>query len=61
MTGRSITMPNSILSAAVLLAASPALAQAGASIPEPSDALLFGLGFAGLVIGRMFARRKPDE
>ncbi|WP_088307032.1 PEP-CTERM sorting domain-containing protein [Novosphingobium sp. B 225] len=45
----------------VSLSASPALAQAGTTIPEPSDALLFGLGLAGLVIGRHFARRKPGE
>ncbi len=43
------------------LSASPALAQAGTTIPEPSDALLFGMGLAGLMIGRYFARRKPGE
>lgn len=51
----------SVIALSVLLAAAPALAQSGASIPEPSDALLFGLGFAGLVIGRWAARHKPGD
>ncbi len=41
------------------LMASPAAAQAQA-VSEPSDLMLFGLGVAGLVIGRMAAGRKKD-
>ena len=42
--------------------AGPALAQAsgGTAIPEPSDATLFAIGLAGLIIGRRVARRKDD-
>lgn len=50
-----------LIALSALLAAAPALAQSGTSIPEPSDALLFGLGFAGLVIGRWAARHKPGD
>lgn len=45
----------------VLAGANPALAQSGSAIPEPTDALLFGMGLVGLVIGRYAARRRPDE
>ncbi len=50
-----------IITLAALMAAAPALAQSGASVSEPSDALLFGLGFAGLIIGRWAARHKPGD
>ena len=44
------------------LAAGPALAQSGSSvIPEPSTMVLFGLGVAGVVLGRHYAARRPDE
>jgi hypothetical protein len=45
---------------AVLLAgwADPALAATSVSIPEPTDATLFALAIAGLVIGR-YASRGP--
>lgn len=44
------------------LAAGPALAQSGSSvIPEPSTMVLFGLGVAGVAIGRHYASRRPDE
>ncbi|WP_374408251.1 PEP-CTERM sorting domain-containing protein [Pelagerythrobacter sp.] len=48
---------------ALLLIAAPVQAGAGTPIPEPSNLALFGLGLAGLVIGRrMAARRKsPDK
>ncbi len=45
----------------MLLCASPAFAEAGASIPEPADLALFGLGVAGLILGRRAARRKPRD
>lgn len=43
------------------LMATPALAQASMSIPEPSAAVLLGLGVAGLLIGRRVARRPSDD
>jgi hypothetical protein len=44
-----------------LAMSSPSLAQAAASIPEPTDMSLIALAVAGLVIGRQVARRrKPD-
>lgn len=43
--------------------AGAALAQAtsttgGTAVPEPTDAALFAIGLAGLIIGRRVARRK---
>ena len=46
---------------AFLLVSSPAFAEAGVSIPEPSDLALFGLGVLGLVLGRRGGRRKPRD
>lgn len=44
------------------LAAGPVLAQSGSSaIPEPSTMVLFGLGIAGVALGRHYASRRPDE
>jgi hypothetical protein len=45
-----------------LALASPALAQGGAIVPEPSDLTLFALGIAGVIIGRRASikRRKDD-
>ena len=34
-----------------LILASPAMAQAGTSVPEPSDMLLLGMGVLGLILG----------
>ncbi len=50
-----------MIACAVLLVASPAMAQGGISIPEPSDLTLFGLGVVGLILGRRAARRKPRD
>ena len=61
MFGRSLSFLIPAILVGSFLSASPALAQAGSTIPEPSDMALLGLGLAGLVIGRYAARRKPDE
>lgn len=52
------------LSASVVLAlswAAPAFAESAASVPEPNDLLLLGLGLAGLIIGRQASRKKKSE
>ncbi len=50
------------LGAGVSLAlASPAVAQAIASIPEPTDLALFGLGVMGVIIGRQGSRKRPKD
>ena len=43
------------------LAVSPAFAAARIAIPEPSDPWLFGLGVAGLLVGRHAARRRAPR
>jgi hypothetical protein len=44
-----------------LLAASPALANSAAQVPEGSNLTLFALGIAGVLIGRRAStRHKPD-
>ena len=58
--------PSSVLrsSVAILLTSAwavPAAAQAGTAIPEPSNLALFGIGLAGLVIGRQVAKRRSDS
>ena len=56
MFGRSLTP-----ALFAILFASPALAQSGgSSIPDPSGIALFGMGLAGVIIGRHFSRRRPD-
>jgi hypothetical protein len=56
MFGRSLT-----LTLIAIFAASPALAQSGgSSIPDPSGIALFGMGLAGVIIGRHFSRKRPD-
>ncbi|VWX46904.1 PEP-CTERM sorting domain-containing protein [Novosphingobium sp. 9U] len=53
-----------ILTAAVLAAAcaTPALAASGSvALPEPSAMLLFGLGVAGVAIGRRFSSKRPRD
>lgn len=57
-------MPLKLVSAALLIslgAASPALADGGTAVPEPSSLVLFGLGVAGLIIGRQSGRRPKDK
>lgn len=46
---------------ASLALASPAWAQAIASIPEPTDLALFGLGVMGVIIGRQGSRKRPKD
>ena len=46
---------------AVFLWSAPAAAQAGTAIPEPSSLALFGIGLAGLVIGRQAAKRRASD
>jgi len=41
--------------------ATPAWAKGWIAIPEPTDLTLFALGVAGLIVGRMAARRKPPR
>lgn len=50
-----------ILLVGVAAFATPAAAQGWIAIPEPTDLTLFALGVAGLVIGRIAARRKPPR
>ncbi len=52
-----------LIAGASLLVAAPAFAQSAVTIPEPTDLALFGLGIAGLLIGRRGARhrRKDDK
>ncbi len=45
----------------MLLATSPAFAQVGASVPEPSNIALFSLGVLGLILGRRGGRSKPRD
>lgn len=46
---------------AMALWATPAFAQTGVQIPEPSDVALFALGVAGLILGRQSSKRKPKD
>jgi hypothetical protein len=46
---------------ALVMIASPAFAQAGTPIPEPTDFALFALGVAGLILGRQSSRRSPKD
>jgi hypothetical protein len=43
-----------------LCGAAPVLADTGTAVPEPSSLVLFGLGVAGVIIGRKggYSRRK---
>ena len=56
-------MDRMIAAAALLLMASPALAEGGTAIPEPSNWALFAMGVAGVLIGRFVARKRkrPDD
>lgn len=45
---------------AVLLAGQP-LSRAFVAIPEPADMALFGIGVAGLLIGRRAAAKRSDR
>lgn len=54
-----------LLPLAALLALTPAPAHASQErptpIPEPTDAALFAMGLAGLIVGRRFARKPPKD
>jgi hypothetical protein len=51
-----------VIALGALLLAAPAAAQAGTSVPEPSDMLLLGMGVLGLILGRSSGRsRKPPR
>ena len=43
-----------------LSAASPALAETSSTVPEPSSLVLFGLGVAGVIIGRRGGHSRRD-
>ncbi len=52
----------SIFALTLLMVSAPAAAQAGTSVPEPSDMLLLGMGVLGLILGRRGGRsRKPPK
>ena len=44
----------------VVIAAQPALANAGVQIPEASSMTLFALGVLGVIVGRRLAERDKD-
>ena len=48
---------------AIMLAviASPALADGGTQVSEPSTLALFALGTLGVIVGRHFAKRRPSD
>lgn len=51
-----------LIATGLLVQATPALAQVGTSIPEPSDMLLLGMGVLGLILGRRGGHsRKPPR
>jgi Na+/H+ antiporter NhaA len=41
--------------------ATPAFANSGTAIPEPSDIGLFALAVAGLILGRSISKRPPAD
>lgn len=43
------------------VASSPAYAASGIPLPEPSSMLLFGLGVAGVAIGRKFSSKRGED
>ncbi len=43
-----------------LCGVSPALAETSSAVPEPSTLMLFGLGVAGVIIGRSGGRKPRD-
>ena len=49
------------LAGAVLASAAPAAAQGVAQVPEASRLALFGLGVAGVLIGRRLSMRGKDR
>jgi hypothetical protein len=45
----------------MVAASSPAHAAGGIPLPEPSSMLLFGLGVAGVAIGRKFSSKRGED
>lgn len=43
-----------------LCGVSPAFADTSSAVPEPSTLMLFGLGVAGVIIGREGGRKRRD-
>jgi hypothetical protein len=50
-----------LLSLAVLVSASPVLADAGTQVPEGSQLTLFALGLLGVIVGRRASMHKPKD
>ncbi|MEO6152520.1 MAG: PEP-CTERM sorting domain-containing protein [Croceibacterium sp.] len=49
-----------LLAVSLFLAATPAWADASTAVPEGSNFALFGIGLAGVLIGRRASMRKRD-
>lgn len=61
MIGRNLSLSFQSVTLALLLASPAAAQSASAVVPEPSGLVLLGMGLAGVVIGRVMARRRPGE
>lgn len=54
-------IPAAIVASALTMVSAPAAAWSGTQIPEPSNLALFGLGLAGLIVGRQIAKNKRSS
>lgn len=50
-----------VLALSLVLFAAPAQAADSAQVPEGSSVTLFGIGLAGVILGRRLSRRKSDK